>query len=247
MTAESVIIMAADDAASIDVHQRLPTSIERSCEVPRSKTLTPRKRRKAEPEERRQAILDAGLAVFSADGFAAAKLDDVAARADVAKGTIYLYFKDKHDLFEQIVRSAVAPVLAQLEGLAALPDLPTDVLIDKLFMVFKTQVLATDRKLVIRLVLTEGPHFPELAAFYHREVITKMLAMLRSVGRRGVARGDLPTRDIEEFPHLVFAPLLLALMWDGVFAKFAPLDVEGLLAAHRRLLMGGINERSTTS
>jgi len=232
MTAKSVICVASPVVA-----------IERCCEVSRPKTPAPRKRRKAEPEERRQAILAAGLAVFSADGFAAAKLDDVAAKADIAKGTIYLYFKDKHDLFEQIVRSAVAPVLAQLEGLAGLPDLPTDALIGKLYAVFQTQILQTDRKLVIRLVLTEGAHFPELAAFYHREVIAKMLAMARSVGRRGAARGDLPTRDIEGFPHLVFAPLLLALMWDGVFAKFAPLDVDGLLAAHRRLLIGGIDKR----
>ncbi len=215
--------------------------------MPETKQKTPRKRRKADPAERRQAILAAGLAVFAADGFAAAKLDDVAARADVAKGTIYLHFKDKHDLFEQIVRGAVTPVLAQLQRLAALPDLPTGELLEKLLEVFRTQILETDRKLVIRLVLTEGAQFPELAAFYHQEVIAKGLAMVRTIGQRGAARGELPTRDIEAFPHLVFAPLLLAVMWDGVFSKFAPLDVEGLLAAHLNLITGAIDPRRRAS
>ena len=79
-----------------------------------------------DPEARRQAILEAALAVFTAEGFAAARLDHVAEKAGVAKGTIYLHFKDKQDLFEQMVREAVSPVIARLEELARLPELPAD-------------------------------------------------------------------------------------------------------------------------
>jgi hypothetical protein len=103
----------------------------------------------------------------------------------------------------------------------------------------------TDRKLVIRLVLTEGSRFPKIAAFYHREVIAKGLALIRRVAERGLARGELASDAIEKFPHLVFAPVLLSVIWDGVFSRIEPLDVEGLLAAHRKVLIGSGNRRRT--
>jgi AcrR family transcriptional regulator len=208
----------------------------RRTDMTESKAVAPRKRRKAEPEARRQAILSAGLAVFAADGFAAAKLDDVAAKAGVAKGTIYLYFRDKEDLFEQIVRDAAAPVLDQLQGMAALSDLPTVALLAKIFEVFRTQILETDRKLVTKLVLTEGARFPKIAEFYHTEVISKGLAIIQTIAQRAGARGEHLPPELENFPHLVFAPMLLALLWDGLFSKFDPIDVEGLLSAHHKVL-----------
>jgi AcrR family transcriptional regulator len=202
----------------------------------------PRKRRKAEPEERRHAILTAGLSVFAAEGFAAAKLDDVAAKAGVAKGTIYLYFRDKEDLFEQIVRDAAAPVLDQLQGMVAESDLPTAALLAKIFDVFRTQILATDRKLVTKLVLTEGARFPKIAEFYHTEVIGKGLAIIQRIAQRAAARGEPLPPEVGHFPHLVFAPMLLALLWDGLFSKFEPLDVEQLLSAHHRILTSALLE-----
>src|SRR5262245_8153531 len=110
-----------------------------------------------DPEARRQAILEAALTVFAAEGFAAARLDHVAEQAGVAKGTIYLHFRDKQDLFEQMVREAVSPVIARLEALAQLPDLPADTVLQSVFAVFRTEVLGTRRKDLLRLILTEGP------------------------------------------------------------------------------------------
>jgi AcrR family transcriptional regulator len=191
-----------------------------------------KRRRKTAPEERRQAILDSGLAVFAAQGFAAAKLDDVAAKAGIAKGTIYLYFRDKEHLFEQIIRSAVTPMLAHIEGLAATSDLTTAELLGRLSELFQSQVLKTERKKIPWLVLTEGARFPLIAKFYHDEVIAKGAAMLKLVAQRAAVRGEHLAPGIEEFPHLLFAPFALALIWDGVFAPFEPLDVKGLLAAH---------------
>ena len=211
----------------------------------RPRTSGPKKARRAGPEDRRQAILEAGLSVFAASGFEAAKLDDVAVKAGIAKGTIYLYFSDKHDLFEQIVRHAVTPVLGQLQNVVALPDLPTEDLLARIFEVFRTEVLQTDRKLVIRLVLTEGNRFPKIAAFYHREVIAKGLALIRQVAERAQVRGELASNAIEKFPHLVFAPLLLSVIWDGLFSRIEPLDFEGLLTAHREVLIGSGSRRRT--
>jgi len=196
-----------------------------------------------DPEARRQAILEAALDVFAAEGFAAAKLDDVAEKAGVAKGTIYLHFKDKQDLFEQMVREAVFPVIARLEELAKLPDLPAELVLRAMFEVFRTQVLATRRKHLLRLILTEGPRFPAIAAFYHREVVARGLALMGELLNRARANGELSAEGLARFPQLVVAPLILAVVWDGLFAAIEPLDVEGLLAVHRELLLRGAGGR----
>jgi AcrR family transcriptional regulator len=191
-----------------------------------------------DPEGRREAIMQAGLAVFAEQGFAATKLDDVAVKAGVAKGTIYLYFRDKQDLFEQIVRDAVLPVIARLESIAQAPDLPADVIFKALFDLFRTEVLETRRKHVLRLILTDGPRFPALAEFYHCEVVSRGLKHIGELLRRSSAKGEVSTAGVVKFPQLVFAPLLMAVMWDALFARIDPLDVEELLAVHRELLVG---------
>jgi len=187
--------------------------------------------------------MQAGLAVFADQGFAATKLDDVAVKARVAKGTIYLYFRDKQDLFEQIVRDAVLPVIARLEGIAQAPDLPAEVVLKALFDLFRSEVLETRRKHVLRLIMTEGPRFPALAEFYHREVVSRGLKHIGEILRRSAANGELSTAGVVRFPQLVFAPLLMAVMWDALFARIDPLDVEGMLAEHRELLVGKAKQR----
>ena len=196
-----------------------------------------------DPEARRQAILEAALAVFTAEGFAAARLDQVAEKAGVAKGTIYLHFKDKQDLFEQMVREAVSPVITHLETLAQLPDMPAHAVLQSMFNVFRTEVLATRRKDLLRLVLTEGPRFPAIAGFYHREVVSRGLKLMGQILERAKAEGELSAAGLAQFPQLVVAPLLLAVVWDGLFAAIEPLDVKGLLDVHRQLLLrtqGGV-------
>lgn len=193
--------------------------------------------RKKASERRRQAILDAGLAVFAAEGFAAARLDVVAEKAGVAKGTIYLSFKDKEDLFEQIVRGALTPVLERLGQFVNEADLPFDVLLAQMFAVLQTEILATRRKEIIRLVITEGGRFPAIARFYHRQVITKGIALVRRAAERAHERGELSSDALVRFPHLVFAPLLMAVIWQWVFSPIEPLDVEGLLAAYLDVLV----------
>jgi AcrR family transcriptional regulator len=193
-------------------------------------------RRQEASEQRRRAILDAALDVFSEAGFAAARLDDVAARAGVAKGTIYLFFKDKEDLFEQIIQSAVAPMLDQVGHMIA-DDMPFAELLGRLITLFRVEILGTRRKEIMRLVIREGGRFPRIAAFYHREVITRGIGLFRQAAARARARGELNSDTLERFPHLMFAPLLMSVVWDGVFQPIEPLDFEGLLAAHHAILV----------
>jgi AcrR family transcriptional regulator len=211
----------------------------------RSGHIRPANRRHQASERRREAILAAALEVFADDGFAAARLDDVAAKAGVAKGTIYLFFEDKEQLFEQILVSAIAPVLTQVEALANTPSMGLDDVLAAVFAYFRKEVLATERREVMRLVLSEGRRFPRIAEAYHREVVSKGLAIVRQIAKTAHRRGELSRDELVRFPHLVFAPLLLAVVWDGLFSKFEMLDVEELLAAHRSVLLGGKARRQS--
>src|SRR5882672_7825605 len=118
---------------------------------PRRAVAGPRDGRRA---QRRQAILAAALKEFSARGFAAARLDDVAVAAGVAKGTIYLYFRDKEALFQELIRSEMSPVVATLETALAV-DLPVRAVAERAVELFVREIYGTSRKDVIRLIISE--------------------------------------------------------------------------------------------
>jgi AcrR family transcriptional regulator len=197
----------------------------------------PRAPRAQRQSQRREAILAAALEEFSVSGFAAARLDDVARRAGVAKGTIYLYFRDKESLFQELVRTMLSPVVGAIEA-APLADLPARVVAEGIADLFVREVFGTRRKDVIRLVIAEGPRFPKLAEFYYREVIARVTPAMRALMTRAVARGELPSDALARFPQLLIAPALVAVVWNSLFERFAPLDVSALLRAHIDLLFG---------
>jgi AcrR family transcriptional regulator len=189
---------------------------------------------------RREAILAAALDEFAASGFAAARLDDVARRAGVAKGTIYLYFEDKESLFLELIRSALSPFVATLE---TAPDLPLRTVIDTLIVSFVREVLGTRRKDIVRLVLAEGRRFPKVAEFYYREVVGRAMTAMRALVRRAVERGEIDSDALARFPQLVIAPALVAVIWEGLFDRFERLDVEALMRTHVELLFKAMERR----
>jgi AcrR family transcriptional regulator len=191
----------------------------------------------AKAAARRDAILDAALDEFSARGFAATRLDDVAKRADVAKGTIYLHFKDKESLFQELIRSKMAPVVGTLEATFA-ADLPLRLVIDKAIDVFVREVYGSHRKDLIRLIISEGPRFPALAEFYYREVLSRILKSVRGLLRRALERGELADNTLIRFPQLLGAPGIIAIIWSGLFDRFEPLDVRAMMRAHFHRLLG---------
>jgi AcrR family transcriptional regulator len=192
--------------------------------------------RKIEPAARRQAILGAALTVFAKHGFEAARLEDIAARAGVAKGTLYLYFKDKEALFEALIRSAVDPIVERLQAVTAVPDLPLAQVLEVLSSLFQSEILGSNRKLLLRLIIAEGPRFPAIAEFHYRNVVSRILPLVRTAAERAVARGELPNDALVRFPQLVAGPLLLAVIWDGMFARIDPLDVAAFMRAYRELI-----------
>jgi AcrR family transcriptional regulator len=193
--------------------------------------------------EKRDAIIAAALEEFSARGFAAARLDDVARRAGVAKGTIYLYFRDKESLFQELVRALVSPLVGAITS-APLDDIPIRAVVEMIVGVFVNEIFATRRKDVLRLIITEGPRFPKLAEFYYREVISRVLPILRARLTLAVQRGELAHDALARFPQLLVAPALMAIVWSGLFERFQPLDVRALMQAHLELLFGASSSGS---
>lgn len=187
--------------------------------------------------ERRDAILAAALDEFAARGFAATRLDDVARRAGVAKGTIYLHFADKETLFQELIRMELSPVVAALENVSH-ADIPLRDVTGRLIDVFVREILETRRKDVIRLVITEGPRFPKLAEFYYREVISRVMETIRAMLRRAHERGELKTDALVRFPQLLAAPGIVSIIWSGLFDRFEPLDVRAMMRAHFEVLLG---------
>jgi len=190
--------------------------------------------RKTRSIERRDAILSAALDEFSIRGFEATRLDDVARRAGVAKGTIYLYFRDKESLFQELIRTMLTPLVGTIEAMGE-ADVPVALLADRIVDLFVREVYETRRKDVIRLMITEGRRFPKLAEFYYREVLSRVIGAVRALLRRAAARGEIP-EGLADYPQIVAAPGLLAIVWSGLFERFEPLDVRKMMKTHIQLL-----------
>lgn len=176
-----------------------------------------RKRWTRRKEARPQELLDAALDLFVERGYAATRLDDVAARAGVSKGTLYLYFTNKEELFKAVIRENVLPVLGEAETeFGQFEGSSTEM--------FRTFVLAWWERLgntklsgISKLMMAEANNFPEVAQYYHDEVILRGQAMIAQILRRGVERGEFRNIDVEQTMNVVCAPVLMLMMWKHSF------------------------------
>lgn len=189
-----------------------------------------RRRKEARPQE----IVDAALEVFSERGFAAARLDDVAARAGVSKGTLYLYFPNKEELFKAVVRAAIIPNIEMAERLLAENRDSSFAILEKLLVIMATRILRTKAGAIPKLIIAEAGNFPDLARFYYDEVIRRAFALLSAVLARGVESGEFRPLDIDSTVRLIVAPMLMSALWRSSFEALEgrPLDVPALLRAH---------------
>ncbi|MBC9875812.1 helix-turn-helix transcriptional regulator [Bradyrhizobium sp. INPA01-394B] len=179
---------------------------------------------------------------FIARGFAATRLDDIAKRAGVAKGTIYLHFKDKESMFEELVRIVIVPVVARLTALPPPTGSVRD-LIEGIAGHFLKEMIGTRRGDLVRLIVAEGPRFPSVADFYYREVVSRGLASMRALIELGIARGEIHQNSLARYPQILIAPAMIAVIWQSLFARHAPLDAQDMLRVHLDLIFG---ERRTT-
>src|SRR5947209_6931523 len=187
--------------------------------------------------ERRAAIIEAALDEFTARGFAATRLDDIAKRAGVAKGTIYLHFKDKESMFEELIRTAIVPLVGRMQGPPPASGTVRD-LIEAFALNFIHEVVTTRRGDIVRLIVAEGPRFPSIADFYYREVVSKGLAGMRAMVELGIARGEIKNANLAKYPQIMVAPALIAVIWQSLFARHAPLDAIEMFRTHLDLIFG---------
>ncbi|QOG16752.1 TetR/AcrR family transcriptional regulator [Bradyrhizobium sp. SEMIA] len=213
-----------------------------SANVPAASEEGPASNRAARAAERRAAIVEAAMEEFIARGFAATRLDDIAKRAGVAKGTIYLHFKDKESMFEELVRIVIVPVVARLTELPPPAGSVRD-LVEAFARNFLKEVIGTRRGDLVRLIVAEGPRFPSVADFYYREVVSRGIATMRTLIELGIARGEIQEKDLARYPQILVAPAMIAVIWQSLFARHAPLDAQDMLRVHLDLIFG---ERRTT-
>ena len=193
--------------------------------------------------ERREAIIAAAMDEFIAQGFAATRLDDVAKRAGVAKGTIYLHFKDKESMFEELIRTAIVPLVVRLGSTPPPAGASVRDMVEGFAGTFIQEVTTTRRGDLVRLIVAEGPRFPAVADFYYREVVSRGLAGMRALIEIGIARGEIKQKSLARFPQIMVAPALIAVIWQSLFSRHAPLDALEMCRVHLDLIFG---ERRTT-
>ncbi len=204
-----------------------------------------RRRKEARPSE----LTAAALELFVEKGYGTTRLDDVAARAGVSKGTLYLYFDSKEALFNAVIREGMLPAFADAEKRIAnyagsSPDLLREVVLG-----FWRMVGARPIGSLPKLIFAEAENFPEIARFYHDEVIACGVALMREVVARGIARGEFQMRDPDAAAHIMIAPLLMRMVWEHSLGccGVPGVPTERYLAEYLELMLGGLrNEYSQT-
>jgi AcrR family transcriptional regulator len=196
------------------------------------------KQRRA-PAQRPGEILDAALALFVEKGFAATRLDDVAARAGLSKAAIYLYFEDKTALFQGVVRQAVAVNLGTVEAMLKAHRGPVAALLPRILEFMAGRIEETPMAAVAKLVIAESRAFPEIGRFYLKEVIGRGLPMFEGLISSGIEQGEFRRVDPAMTVRSIVGAMLLAGIWRTVFEPIGAdkLDIRALARHHADLMV----------
>ncbi|MFZ4808057.1 MAG: TetR/AcrR family transcriptional regulator [Hyphomicrobiaceae bacterium] len=193
-----------------------------------------------QPEQRPDAILAAAFEAFSENGYAETRIDDVAARAGISKGLVYVYFKTKEELLKAVIRAVLVPRVDQLTAEIEQSRLPASALVRGPVLAFMQEMARSRMHVVLRLLLAEGPKHPDLTAFYHDEIIARGKRLMRHIIERGVAAGEFRPSALGDFPHLLVAPVVMGLIWKALFERHEPLDTDRMLQCHIELVLKAI-------
>jgi AcrR family transcriptional regulator len=196
------------------------------------------RRKDARPQE----LLAAALDLFVERGYAATRLEDVAACAGVSKGTLYLYFDNKEELFKAVVRENMVPVLGEAESILDNYEGSTVNLFRELVMGWWQRIGDTKLSGITKLMVAESSNFPEVAKFYHDEVISRGNAMIMRMIERGIARGEFRPVDVKQTMNVICAPMLMLMMWKHSFTacRAEPLAPENYLDSFIDLFLHGL-------
>lgn len=197
-----------------------------------------KRRKEARPAE----IIAAALAVFAEKGFAAARTEDIAARAGISKGALYLYFPTKEDLFRAVVRETVVPNVEAFEAQLEASDLSFADLLRLMLPRFAEMVVAIRLGAVVKMVVGESGNFPELARVWHDDVITGAIRVLSGLIGRAQARGEVRPGNPRNHAFSIMGPMVMGVIWRETFAPVGAetIDLPALARQHVETVLGGL-------
>ena len=193
-------------------------------------------------DERPGDIVAAALDVFGEKGFAGARIEEIAKRAGVSKGTLYLYFETKADIFRAVVQEAVKPNIEALERTVLALDLPFEALVRTLLPRFAEMVTAIPVGTVVKMVVGESRNFPELAKVWHDEIVLKAITLLAGLIGRAQERGELRAGEPRLHAFSIMGPMLMGVLWRETFTPVggAAIDLPALARQHAETVLEGL-------
>ncbi|SRR3990172_126769 len=200
------------------------------------------RRKDARPGE----ILDAALDLFVEKGFAATRLEDVAQRAGVSKGTVYLYFDSKDDLFKAVIRSGMVRAIEEAEKLVAGFEGSSADLLRQIYAGWWQNIGGTKLSGIPKLMISEAQNFPELARFYYDEVIQRGSRLFARALERGVARGEFRSVNVDYAVRALVSPLIMRAILEHSFLPCAgpeDFDVPAYFEHTLGLALDGLRTR----
>lgn len=198
------------------------------------------RRKEDRPEEITRAALDA----FAEKGYAATRVEEVAKRAGVSKGLLYLYFRTKEDLFKAVIRSIVSPRIDALIDNIETTELSAQEFIRGPFLAFAKSIPKSPVRILVRLMIAEGPKHPDLVKWYWDNVVSRAIRALRSLIEKGVAEGEFRQSALNEFPQLLVTPVFFCTIWMIVFKDQMKLDTDRFIVAHVNMVLDSIKADS---
>jgi len=191
-------------------------------------------------DDRPAEITAAALAAFAENGYAATRVDEVAKRAGVSKGLLYLYFKTKEELFKAVIRSFISPRIDALISNIEATELTSEEFLRGPFLEFACFIPKSPARILLKLMVAEGPKHPELIAWYWEHVVSRGITALRTIIQRGVQNGEFRESALDEFPQLLVTPIFFSLIWTLLFQSHAELDTDRFIGAHVDMVLASI-------
>jgi len=203
----------------------------------------PNTRYQRRKEDRPAEITAAAMQTFAEKGFAATKVADVAERAGVSKGLLYLYFKTKEELFKSVVRSFVSPMIDNLTDTVENTDLGAEDFIRGPLLEFAKAVPNSPARFLVRLLVAEGPKHPDLVAWYWENVVSKGMLAIKAIVKKGVESGEFRSNAFTELPHIFATPVIFSMLWKILFDDHDSLNTDQLIEEHFELILSSIRKQ----
>ncbi len=194
-------------------------------------------------EDRPQEITAAAFDVFAEKGYARARVQEVAERAGVSKGLLYLYFETKQALFKAVIRSVVMRRIDALLAAVENTELSSEAFIRGPLVAFMKGLPGSPVAVVIRLLIAEGQRHPDLVDYYWNNVVSKGLQAITELLERGVRNGEFRETAVTELPQLIIAPAMVSVIWRILFARHE-LDTDRLIETQIDMLLAYIKVRT---